>query len=56
MIKFPIRVSPNGKHIFIEWDIPVDVTSNITIKAKKTKSSNQIKMDSIVVAYREKVL
>ena len=50
---FPIKVSSNGKHVFIEWPTPVDFKTSFKIKAKKTVSSTT-KMDSIVVAYRKK--
>lgn len=54
MVNFPIEVKRNGKHIIIKFINPVDVTSNITIKAKKTISS-VTKLKGIVVNYREKV-
>ena len=51
---FPVRMERNGNHIVIEWTKPVDITSNLTIKARKTTSSTT-KLDAIVVMYREKV-
>jgi len=37
-IDFPIKTNSNRKQIMIKFQQPVDVTSNITIKAKKTVS------------------
>jgi len=54
MAFFPITVRNVGKHIVIYFPRPVDSTSNITVKAKKT-SALTTKMKSVVVAYREKI-
>jgi len=55
-IIFPVKVQRDGKHLIINFgDYPVDIKSNITIKARK-KSSNTTQMKSIVLVYREKIV
>lgn len=51
---FPIKIERNGNQIIINWARPVDITQNLTIKAKKT-TSYTTKSDAVVVVYREKI-
>jgi len=54
-ICFTVITSNNGKQIIMKWDSPCDLTSNLTIKAKKTISGTT-NMTSILIAYREKII
>jgi len=52
---FTVIVSNNGKQIIFNWNCPCDLTSNFTVKAKKTISGST-NMTSILIAYREKII
>lgn len=53
---FPVTIGKCGKQIIISWvNYPADILTNLTIKAKKT-TSKTVKMDSIFVTYRIRVV
>lgn len=52
--KFPLTVKRKGKQIILTYELPVDVKSNITIKARAT-SPKVTRKKGIVIVYREKI-
>lgn len=54
MVNFPVCVEKDGDQLKIVWNVPADVLTNITIRAKKNTSSTT-KFKGGMVMYREKV-